>query len=81
MGLSAVRRVSALAFLFVAADIAPGTQRELANRGRAKTQLFSVSDMSQLSSLAGRDDVSVLGIKPGSLAQGIASKLLPFTAV
>ncbi len=76
MGLSAVRRVAAFAFVFVATDLAAGTLRELERR-HSGSQLFRVADMSKLTTVAGRTDVSVLGVKPGSLADGIAARLSP----
>ena len=76
MGLSAVRRVAAFAFVFVAQDLAPGTLRELQRR-HSGSRLFRVADMSKLTGAAGRADVSVFGVKPGPLADGIAAKLPP----
>ena len=74
MGLSAVRRVATFAFVFVATDLAAGTVRELERR-HSGSRLFRVADMASLTAAAGRADVSVLGVKPGSLAEGIAAKL------
>ena len=74
MGLSAVRRVVAFSFLFLAADLAEGTLRELARR-HSGSRFFRVGDMSKLTAVAGRSDVSVVGVKPGPLADGIAAKL------
>jgi hypothetical protein len=76
MGLSGVRRVPAFAFLFVSTDLAAGTLRQLAHR-HSGSQLFRVAEMSKLTAAAGREDVSVVGIKPGPLADGIAAKLSP----
>ena len=74
MGLSAVRRARTFTFLFLATDLAAGTLRQLAQR-HSGSQFFRVGDMSKLTEAAGRSDVSVVGVKPGSLADGIAAKL------
>lgn len=74
MGLSAVRRGATFAFVFVATELAVGTLRELERR-HSGSRLFRVADMPSLTEAAGRVDVSVLGVKPGSLAEGIAAKL------
>ena len=75
MGLSAVRRVSKLAYLFASPDLAAGTWKELWRRRRAGTRLFQVADLSRLTAASGRVDLSVVGVKPGGLAAGIAARL------
>ena len=75
MGLSAVRRVRQLACLFASTDLAAGTWRELGRRRRTGTRLFRVADLSSLTAAAGRGDLSVVGVKPGGLAAGIAARL------
>ena len=75
MGLSAVRRVSKLAYLFASPDLAAGTWRELGRRRHEGTRLFRVADLSRLTAASGRVDLSVVGVKPGGLAAGIAARL------
>ena len=75
MGLSAVRRVRQLAYLFASADLAAGTWKELGRRRRTGTRLFRVADLSSLTAAAGRGDLLVVGVKPGGLASGIAARL------
>ena len=75
MGLSAVRRVRKLAYLFASPDLAAGTWKELGRRRRAGTRLFRVADFPRLTAAAGRGDLSVVGVKPGGLAAGIAERL------
>ena len=75
MGLSAVRRVRKLAWLFASPDLAAGTWRELGRRRHEGTRLFRVADLSRLTAAAGRGDLSVVGVKPGGLAAGIAARL------
>ena len=75
MGLSAVRRVPALAFLFMSSSLSSGTSQELSRRGKSGTRVFQVSNLAVLTTAAGRNDVSVVGIKPGSLADGIVARL------
>ena len=76
MGLSAVRRARKLAYLFASPDLAAGTWKELGRRRRAGTRLFRVADLSRLTAAAGRGDLSVVGVKPGGLAAGIAARLV-----
>ena len=75
MGLSAVRRAAALAFVFADAEIAAGTLAELARLQRSGTRVCQVSPLRQMTSTAGRDDVSVMGVKAGSLADGMRARL------
>ena len=75
MGLSAVRRVRKLAYLFASPDLAAGTWKELGRRRRSGTRLFRVADLPRLTAAAGRGDLSVVGVKPGGLAAGIAERL------
>lgn len=75
MGLSAVRRVRRLAYLFVSPDLAAGTWRELGRRRPAGTRLYRMADLSRLTAATGRGDLSVVGVKPGGLAEGITARL------
>ena len=75
LGLSAVRRIRKLAYLFASADLAAGTWKELGRRRRAGTRLFRVADLPRLTAASGRVDLSVVGVKPGGLAAGIAERL------
>ena len=75
LGLSAVRRTKELAFVFFDSSLAEGTQSELARLSRFGTRVYRVSPLSQVTNKAGRDDVSVVGVKKGSLADGIGDKI------
>ncbi len=76
MGLSAVRRAgNGLAFIFADAGIAPGTMAEVSRLHQRGTRVFRVSPLSQMTVSAGRSDVSIMGVKSGSLADGIRAKL------
>ena len=76
MGLSAVRRTRELAFVFADAGVADGTMAQLARLQRMGTRVYRVSPLSEMTQKAGRGDVSVLGVKRGSLADGIGKKLV-----
>ena len=75
MGLSAVRRTARLAFVFVDAGVAAGTVAELARLQRSGTRLLHVTRLDLLTSAAGRDDLSVVGVKSGPLADGINGRI------
>jgi len=76
MGLSSVRRESAqLAFVFADAGIATGTLDEVARLRLSGTRVGRVSPLSLMTASAGRSDVSVVGVRAGSLADGIRAKL------
>ena len=74
-GLSAVRRQRRLAFVFVGAGVSANTVGELRRRERQGTRLLQVADMDRLTGPLGRIDVTVLGVREGSLAAGIEKKL------
>ena len=75
MGLSAVRRVGSLAMVFADASLAEGTLSELSRLARHGTRVFRVSPLSLMTAVAGREEVSVMGVKEGSLAAGMSKKL------
>ena len=75
MGLSAVRRARELAFVFADSAIAEGTLRELSRLQGSGTRVYRVTPLRLLTAAAGREEVLVVGIKPGSLAAGIARKM------
>lgn len=75
LGLSAVRRTGKLALLFVDASVSANTQRELSRLERQGAQLFRCADILDLLQPLGRDDVSVVGVKSGPLAQGVLTAL------
>ena len=77
VGLSAVRRTKKLAYVLLDDEAAPGTQRELAQLGRWGTQLLHLPSVAVVAQSFGRADVKIIGIKRGTLAQGIAAKLPP----
>ena len=75
MGLSAVRRARELAFVFADSAVAEGTLGELYRLRRTGTRVYRASPLSLITARSGREDVLVVGIKPGSLADGIAKKM------
>ena len=75
MGLSAVRRTSALAFVFADAGIAAGTLAQMGWLRHTGTRVFVVSPLQQMTAVAGRGDVSVMGVKQGALADGMRARL------
>ena len=75
MGLSAVRRARELAFVFADEALAQGTLGELSRLRSSGTRVYRVTPLRLLTAAAGREDVLVVGIKPGSLADGIAKKM------
>lgn len=75
MGLSSVRRVRGLAFVFVDAGIAPGTLAEMERLQRAGTRVYRVAPLSQMTGSAGRYDVFIMGVKSGSLADGVRARI------
>ena len=75
MGLSAIRRTPSLAFVFAASYIATGTWEELIRLHHTGTHVFRVTDLALITAMAGRTDLSVIAVKTGSLADGIARKL------
>ena len=75
VGLSAVRRTRDLAFIFAAGSVADNTWRELLQRESRGARLLRVDDMAVLTRGLGRTDASIIAIKAGPLAQGVASRL------
>ena len=73
-GLSGVRRTRGLAVVFVAVSLSDNTRSELNRLQHRGTQVYSVDDMDEFTAVMGRL-VRVVGIKKGSLADGIAGKL------
>ncbi len=80
VGLSAVRRCVDLAFLFLDAELSPGTVSELvlrASRSNGSCQVFRLPDLTAITRGFGRVDARVVGVRQGDLANGIAGKLSP----
>ena len=75
IGLTALRRCGPLAYIFTAPRLSAGTLRELSARRREGTVFYQVEDWESLAGVLGRSDTSVLGIKAGSLAEGIGRLL------
>ena len=75
MGLSAVRRARSMVLVFADVNLAEGTLNELGRLARHGTRVFRVSPLSQMTAVAGRGDVSVMGVKGGPLAAGMVKKL------
>jgi len=75
-GLSGVRRTRGLALVFVDAGLSPGTVAELRQLERHGTRVLEVAFLRDLTTRMGREDLSVVGIKRGSLADGIEQKLV-----
>ena len=76
LGLSAVRRTRHLAFVFAGTEVADNTWQELVGRRGGGAQVLRVADMAALTRGLGRADVSVVAVKAGSLADGIAARLV-----
>ena len=75
VGLSAVRRTRELAFIFAGEGVADNTWRELLRRQSKGTRVLRIGDMTILTAGLGRQDASIVAIKTGSLAKGIAGRL------
>ena len=79
VGLSAVRRTRDLAFIFAGATVGENTWRELLQRESRGARVLRVEDMEVLTRGLGRTDASIIAIKSGSLAQGVAGRLADTT--
>lgn len=79
VGLSAVRRTRDLAFIFAARDVAANTWRELLQRESRGARVLCLDDMTALTRGLGRTDASIVAIKAGPLAQGVAARLAETT--
>lgn len=75
VGLSALRRSRPLAWVFVSPDLGPATLRELAAWRREGTAVCQVQDWRELAGRCGRPDASVIGVRPGALAEGVQRRL------
>jgi hypothetical protein len=75
VGLSKVRRAEKLAYVFADAGLAARTLRELEDLQRRGARVFSVADFAALTGAFGREDASVVGVKPGDLAKGLGKRL------
>ncbi len=75
VGLSAVRRSEQLADVFADCALAERTLRELADWERRGARVFVVEEFTALTQAFGREDARVVGVGPGSLADGIAKRL------
>ena len=76
VGLSGVRRVENLAYIFADKNLAERTLRELQEQKNKGVRAFGVADFSLLTRVCGRDDARVVGVKAGSLAAGIEKRLI-----
>ncbi|HCL27551.1 MAG TPA: hypothetical protein DIC52_03835 [Candidatus Latescibacteria bacterium] len=76
VGLSGVRRTRGLALVFLDASVSANTQREMTRLERQGARIFLCAQLADLTRPMGREDVSVVGVRSGSLARGMA-KLLP----
>ncbi len=75
LGLSGVRRCRQLALVLVDVSISENTQSELARLSEYGVRVFRVEGLSAVTSRMGREDVHVLGVRAGDLANGILAKL------
>lgn len=75
IGLAAVRRAPRLALVLADARLAPRTLNELAARRAAGAAVYLVEDLSVVGGVLGREEVRVLGVRPGSLARGLFDRL------
>ena len=76
IGLSAVRRTKDLALVFLDAGVSDNTQRELAHLSTKGARILRCADLGALTGVMGRLDASVVGVRRGPLAKGLAD-LLP----
>jgi hypothetical protein len=76
VGLSAIRRTRELALVLVETGIASRTLMELAALQHRGAQVFRVQALAPLTRVFGRDDVHVIAVKRGHLADGMLAKLL-----
>ena len=78
VGLSGVRRVESLAYIFADKNLAQRTLSFIAKNldGALKgVRVFGVEDFALLTRVFGREDARVVGVKAGSLAAGIEQRL------
>ena len=76
VGLSCVRRVENLAYIFADKNLAERTLRELQEQKNKGVRVFGVEDFSLLTRVFWREDARVVGVKAGSLAAGIEKRLI-----
>lgn len=74
-GLSAVRRAGPLAYVFADASLAVGTLAELSRLAARGVQVWRVASLAELTRGFGREDLLVIGVRRGSLAEGVARRL------
>lgn len=75
VGLSALRRSRPVAYVFAAPGLSAGTLRELAGWRGEGTRVYRVETWSDLAGPTGREDALVIGVKPGTLAEGLERRL------
>lgn len=75
MGLSGVRRTRQLQLIFLDVSISANTQQELGRRAQDGVRVFRVDGIEAMTAWMGREDVHVLAVKAGPLADGILGKL------
>jgi hypothetical protein len=71
VGLSGVRRAKGLALVFLDASVSDNTQREMTRLERRGARVFRCTALADLTRTIGREDVSVVGVKAGPLAEGM----------
>jgi len=74
-GLSAVRRAGALAYVFADASLAAGTLAEMGRLASRGAQVWRVACLADMTREFGREDLLVIGVRRGSLADGVARRL------
>ncbi len=75
VGLSGVRRTEKLAYIFADMSLAERTLRELEEEEKKGVCVFGLEDFALLTRTFGREDARVVGVKIGSLADGIEKRL------
>jgi hypothetical protein len=78
VGLSSVRRTKKLAVILADESLALRTFNELAKLTKDGFGVFKVSDILSLTGRFGREDIRVIGVVRGPLADGILKKLEKF---
>ena len=71
VGLSGVRRTRELALVFLDASVSANTQREMTRLEGQGARVFRCAALADLTRSMGREDVSVVGVKAGPLAEGM----------
>lgn len=81
LGLSGVRRAHQLKVIFIGDGVSDNTLQEMGRQVRTGARVCRVTGLDVITTRMGREDVSVLAVKSGSMADGILRKLPPHQQV